>query len=120
MTYQQRIGRSGEQKAVEYLSEMGYQLLEHNYSSLYGEIDIIALDQDMVVFVEVKTRTSNTFGTPEDSVTATKIEKLQNTALMWLLDHPEAPEDWRIDVISVLIDQENNLLDMQHFIDAYL
>lgn len=120
MTYQKRIGRIGEQIAAEYLSQKGYQLLDENFTARYGEIDLIALDQDSVVFVEVKTRTSNTFGAPEDSITPIKLEKMQNTALMWLQEHPDAPEDWRMDVIAVLIDHKNNLLDLQHFIDAYL
>ncbi len=120
MTYQKRIGRAGEQIASEYLSQKGYQLLDHNYSALYGEIDLIALDRDVVVFIEVKTRTSDTFGAPEDGVTANKLEKLQNTALMWLQAHPDSPGDWRIDVIAVLLDHKSNLLDLQHFLDAYL
>lgn len=119
-TYQKRVGNAGEQIAAKHLSQIGYQLLDQNYSTRYGEIDLIALDGDVIVFVEVKTRTSDTFGAPEESITATKIEKIQNTALIWLRDHPESPEDWRIDVIAVLVDQNNRLLDLQHFIDANL
>ena len=118
MTYQKRIGRTGEQIAAEYLTQKGYQLLDQNYSTRYGEIDLIALDRDVVVFVEVKTRTSNTYGAPEDSITPTKIEKMQNTALIWLQAHPDVPDDWRMDVIAVFIDQNKNLLDLQHFVDA--
>lgn len=120
MTYQKRIGNTGEKIAAEYLINKGYQLLEKNFNVVYGEIDLIALEDDIVVFVEVKTRTSDTFGRPEDSITSAKIERLQNAALMWLQAHPDAPDDWRVDVIGILIDHQNNLVDLQHFLDVYL
>jgi len=120
MTYQKRIGKIGEKLAAGYLTGKGYQLLEFNFNVVYGEIDLIALDGEIVVFVEVKTRTSDTFGSPEDSITSAKLEKIQNAALMWLQAHPDAPDDWRLDVIAILIDRQNNLLDLQHFVDAYL
>ena len=120
MTYQKRIGKIGEKLAADYLTDKGYYLLEQNFNVVYGEIDLIALDGEIVVFVEVKTRTSDTFGSPEDSITSSKIEKMQNAALMWLQAHPDAPDDWRMDVIAILIDRQNNLMDLQHFVDAYL
>ena len=120
MTYQKRIGKIGEQIAADYLADNGYQLVGKNFNVPYGEIDLIELDGDMVVFVEVKTRTSKTFGLPEDSVTPAKLEKMQNAAVMWLQAHPDAPDDWRIDVIAILIDHQHNVLDLQHFINAYL
>lgn len=119
-TYQKRVGNTGEQLAAKHLSHLGYQLLDQNFSTRYGEIDLIALDKDVIVFVEVKTRTSDTFGAPEDSITPTKLNKIINTGLLWLQDHPEAPEDWRIDVMAVLIDQNKDLLDLHHFINANL
>ena len=57
MTYQNRIGKIGEQIAAEYLADNGYQLLDRNFNVRYGEIDLIAFETDIVVFVEVKTRT---------------------------------------------------------------
>lgn len=119
-TYQKHVGNAGELFAAKHLSQIGYRLLDQNYSTRYGEIDLIALDGDIIVFIEVKTRTTDTFGAPEDSVTPTKLEKIINTALLWLQAHPEAPEDWRIDVVAVLVDQNYDLLDLQHFIDANL
>lgn len=120
MTYQKRIGAIGEEFAAEYLRDKGFQLLEQNFNVIYGEIDLIALEGDVVVFVEVKTRTSDTFGKPEDSVTSAKIEKMHKAALMWLQSHPDAPDDWRMDVIAIRLDRQNKLLDLQHFINAYL
>lgn len=119
MTYQQRIGKIGERIAAEYLLKKDYQVLDQNFNVKYGEIDLVALEADCVVFVEVKTRTSAIFGNPEDSVTPAKIERVQNAALMWLQAHPEAPDNWRVDVIAILLDRQNNVRDLQHFVNAY-
>ena len=59
------LGRSGEDRAARHLAGLGYRVLERNYRTPQGEIDLIALDGDTVVFVEVKTRTSDSFGAPE-------------------------------------------------------
>jgi len=120
MTYQKRIGKIGENIAADYLTRQGYQLLDENFIVRYGEIDLVMLEDEVVVFVEVKTRTSDTFGAPEDSVTPAKIEKLRNAALMWLQAHPDSPDDWRVDVVAILMDRQNHVLDLQHFTDAYL
>ena len=120
MTYQKHIGKSGEQIAAQYLADKGYQVIEQNYHAAYGEIDLIALDEGTVVFVEVKTRTSETFGLPEESITPTKMARLQNTALMWMQAHPDAPDDWRIDVIALQVDRQSNSVDLEHFIGADL
>ena len=119
MTYQQHIGKIGEDIAANYLLEKGYQVLDQNFNARYGEIDLVALDVGCVVFVEVKTRTTAAFGNPEDSITPAKLEKLENAALLWLQAHPEAPDDWRMDVIAILIDHHNNEKELKHFLNAY-
>jgi len=119
MTYQKQIGALGESIAAKYLQDQGYQVLDQNFTVKYGEIDLVALDEDCVVFVEVKTRRSATFGNPEDSVTPAKIERMENAALLWLQAHPEVPDEWRMDVIAILIDRDKQVSDLQHFINAY-
>jgi putative endonuclease len=119
MTYQKQIGKIGEDLAADYLIKQGCQILARNYAVRFGEIDLVALDGNGLIFVEVKTRTTDTFGAPEDSVTPTKIERMKNAALMWLQANPEAPDDWRMDVIAILMDHQNNVLDIQHFINVY-
>lgn len=119
MTYQQRIGKLGESIAAHYLLVKGYQVLDQNFIARYGEIDLVALDAGCVVFVEVKTRTTAAFGNPEDSITPAKLEKLENAALLWLQAHPDAPDDWRMDVIAILIDHQNTVKDIKHFMNAY-
>lgn len=120
MTYQRKIGDKGEQIAADYLKDRGYQLLDNNYITRYGELDLVLLEFGTIVFVEVKTRTSTTFGLPEASVTPAKLERIQNAGLLWLQAHPEASEDWRVDVVAILINHQEDILDIQHFINVIL
>jgi len=120
MTYQKQIGNEGESIAADFLRQNGFHLLEQNFTSRYGEIDLVALQSNCVVFVEVKTRTTQTFGMPEDSITPVKLERVQNAGLMWLQEHPEAPGDWRIDVIAILMDSKRHVQDIKHFVNVQL
>jgi putative endonuclease len=120
MTYQREIGSQGERLAADYLEDKGYQLLDANYHTRYGELDLVMFEKDTIVFVEVKTRTSETFGFPEESVTASKMEHLQNAGLLWLQENPDAPDDWRIDVVSIFLDRHGRPKKINHFINAVL
>ncbi len=73
---------------------------------------------EALVFVEVKTRTNTDFVLPEASVTPAKLEKVENTILLWFQEHPEYREDWRIDVIAILLKKDNTVEDIHHFINA--
>lgn len=116
-TYRQRVGQQGEEIAANYLQQQGYQILNRNYHSRFGEVDLVAEKDDVVVFVEVKARTSVSFGLPEESVTAEKLAKIYDTALLWLQEHPEKSDDWRVDVIAIQMDKGLQPKDIQHFID---
>ena len=118
MTYQKRIGDIGERIAAEYLEEKGYLILVHNYRTRFGEIDLITQNGDDLVFVEVKTRTNTVFGLPEVSVTPAKLEKIESAALLWLQDHPDIRDNWRIDVVAIILNKEKEVVDIQHFINA--
>jgi len=120
MTYQKEIGNKGEQLAADYLKDKGYHLLDYNFHTRYGELDLVMLEKGIIVFVEVKTRTSNAFGLPEESITPSKMEHIQNAGLLWLQEHPEAPDDWRVDVVSILMDRNREPLNIKHFINAIL
>jgi len=97
----QETGKLGEQVACKALEKQGYRILEKNYRCRYGEIDIVARQRDYIVFIEVRSKTGNAFGTPEESVTAAKKNKLIATALDYLSSHPGLPENWRIDFVAV-------------------
>jgi putative endonuclease len=105
-TARQNLGRWGEDLAACYLSDRGFSILERNRRTPYGEIDLIALSLDAngektILFVEVKTRSSASFGLPEVSVDFRKQEHLVNSALYYMQEHPELDCGWRIDVISI-------------------
>ncbi len=85
----QRIGRWGEEQAAGYLARHGFEILEKNLRTPYGEIDLLASQGKTLVFVEVKTRTSMTFGTPETSITPRKQEHMVAAAQAYLQLHPE-------------------------------
>ncbi|MBG0770442.1 MAG: YraN family protein [Anaerolineaceae bacterium] len=116
-TYQQHVGQQGEEIAANYLQQQGYQILDRNYHSRFGEVDLVAEKEQIVVFVEVKARTSVSFGLPEESVTQEKLAKIYDTALLWLQEHPEQPDDWRVDVIAIQMDKGLQPKDIQHFVD---
>ena len=95
------IGALGEKIAAEYLTGLGYVIRERNFRSREGEIDIIAEKDDFLVFVEVRTRRSLSFGTPEESVTAQKKERLIALTQAYMQDREDLPSSWRIDVMAL-------------------
>lgn len=97
----QSFGFIGEKLAVNLLQKKGYRILEKNFRSKLGEIDIIALEDNTLVFVEVKTRWSKSFGPPEEAVTPRKIRSIIKTGQYYSLLHPQLPEALRIDVVAV-------------------
>jgi putative endonuclease len=101
-TKRQLMGRWGEETAAQYLQGKGYIILARNVRSPHGEIDIVACRDDLLVFVEVKTRRSQNFAFPEDSVTRRKQAYLLSAAEAYLQAHPESGESWQFDVIAVL------------------
>ena len=95
------IGALGEKIAAEYLTGLGYMIRERNFRLREGEIDIIAEKDDFLVFIEVRTRTSTSYGTPEESVTAQKKERLIALAEAYREDRADLPSSWRIDVVAI-------------------
>lgn len=108
-----KTGIDGEKKAIEYLKNKNYTILFENWRNKRAEIDIIAQDGKVIVFVEVKTRTNLSFGHPEDFVDAKKIKKMQEAAEAYIEQF-----DWkgelRFDIIS--IEKDNKI---SHFEDAF-
>ncbi len=95
----QKVGKWGESIAVEYLQERGYNLVDRNVRTPYGEIDIIVEKDGLTVFVEVKTRTSSSLGPPEISVTPRKQEHMRAAAEHYAQENEI--DHWQIDVIAV-------------------
>ncbi len=115
MGYKKRLGGWGETIAAEYLAGNGYVILERNFRTQYGEIDLIALDKEILVFVEVKTRTSRKFGYPEEAISPKKKEHLLASAQSYLQTHQEMERDWRIDVLAIERIDRNSLPEITQF-----
>jgi len=99
MKHNQRIGKWGEETAAEYLKQRGYEIIARNARTPFGEIDIIAKQADTLIFVEVKTRTSNKMGLPEESITPRKREHMLAAADYYAAEHEI--DHWQIDVIAI-------------------
>jgi len=97
----QQTGRWGEQAAAGYLEGRGYTVLARNLRTPHGELDIVARKLDLLVFVEVKTRSSHFFAYPEQAVTPRKLSHMLAAAEHFLQTHPEAGETWQFDVLAV-------------------
>jgi len=99
MKHNQRIGQWGEEIAAEYLTQKGYEIVARNVRTPYGEIDIVARHNNLTILVEVKTRTSNSMGLPEDSITPRKRRHMIFAAEYYAAEHEI--DHWQIDVISI-------------------
>jgi len=112
-----KIGAIGEQLAVHYLKNKGYRILDCNYRTRLGEIDIIAILNDTIVFVEVKTRSSGAFGTPSEAVNYKKQMTIRRVSQQYLLSNRLGEDDWnlRFDVIEVqLIEKKYKINHMEN------
>jgi putative endonuclease len=102
-------GMLGERLACEFLGKNGYQIIETNYRCPDGEIDIITRQKDTLVFVEVRTKKSRKFGTPEESITPTKMERLRKVAFHYGQNRTNLPAAWRIDVVAIQMDNQGRV-----------
>jgi putative endonuclease len=111
------VGKHGEDLAKRYLVDHGYKVVESNYYTRYGEVDIIGQKDDVYSFIEVKTRTNEAYGSPGESVDIKKQKKIILTATKYLSDHDLHDREVRFDVIEVLI--QNNRFKVNHIVNAF-
>ena len=102
MRAKDELGRSGEQAAAEYLEGHGLRILDRNWRSADGEIDIVAVERRVLVVCEVKTRTSMRYGGPLEAVSRAKRARLRRLAVQWLNAHGIRFDEVRIDVVGLL------------------
>lgn len=95
-------GKLYEKFAIEYLLKKDYKILYQNYKNIYGEIDIVALLQDYIIFVEVKYRKTSKFGLPKEAVNFKKQTKIKNVALFFIEQYNITDKNFRFDVIEIL------------------
>lgn len=112
-----RLGRKGEDEAVRFLSSLGYRLLERNYRSRFGEVDLIAKDGAAIVFVEVKTRASDLYGTPKHSVDNRKQRRISLASQDYMVRNGLTESEARFDVVSIM--EGNSGFTVEHVKNAF-
>lgn len=110
-TARMRRGFYAQHAASRRLTDLGFRILEENYRCRWGEVDIVAIEDDCLVIVEVRSRSGLGFGTPEESITPTKARRLSLLVDAYRSDrsHLDLPEDSRIDVVAVELDHRGNV-----------
>lgn len=112
------LGRLGEEIARNYLEEIGYTILAMNYRTPLGELDLVAQHGETIVFVEVRTRSTSTFGSPIESITLSKQERLIRLALQFCAHHCLYSRDLRFDIIGIYLQSEEP--QIEHISNAFL
>ena len=112
------FGDFGERVAASHLESHGYKILERNWSSRVGEIDIIASRGEDLVFVEVRSRKGRDFGAPEESITARKREHILSTIGFYLEQHPDSPPNHRIDLVVLELDRKGRVMRVEQIENA--
>jgi putative endonuclease len=97
------LGRYGEDRAAKYLTDRGYEIIERNWRTARGEIDLIAREKDRIVFVEVKTRNGSGFGHPFEAITELKVARMRKLVAEWCRLREVAGVKVRLDAIAVLV-----------------
>jgi putative endonuclease len=117
-----QLGRLGEQLAAEHLIRRGFQIVERNYRTRWGELDIVAYDGSTLAFCEVKTRRLSAPGrSPLESVHALKRSKVRKMAARWLIERTDRPyaDNVRFDAIGVTLDISGRLVSLEHLEGAF-
>lgn len=113
------LGEQGERQALKFLKMNGYKIRDTNYRCPLGEIDIVASCDSVLVFLEVKTRSSEKYGPPQLAVNAAKQKKLTQLALYYLNQHEISKQDCRFDVVAVRLTPKGELLNIELIQNAF-
>jgi putative endonuclease len=114
------LGSLGEQLAAEHFERLGYRVLERNYRTRFGEIDLVATDDEVIVFCEVKTRRAGS-GAPWDNLGEAKRRQVRSMGATWLAEVHARPrtQELRFDAVGVVIDREGALVRLDHLEGAF-
>jgi putative endonuclease len=110
-TFQKRLGNYGEELAQDYLLQKGYTLLATNWRCRYGELDIIAEHEHVLIFVEVKTRHSNDIQEAIEMVTPAKTKKLIQTIHIYMSSVGREEDDWRFDILAIALTDNHPIIE---------
>ena len=112
--YNLETGKLGENIARKYLEQKGCIIIDQNYKNKYAEIDLIAKDRNSLVFVEVKTRIGERFGTPEDAINKDKMQRLIKNARAYMAIKKQNNMNYRIDAVCIVLDQNKEVERIDH------
>jgi len=115
MSQKQATGKLGEEIAKKYLKKKGYKILEQHYCLRGGEIDLIAKQREVIVFIEVKTRTSAEYGAPEEAVDYFKQKSLFRAMQNYFWKEKIENQNYRFDIISINLDKNSRIAKIKHF-----
>jgi putative endonuclease len=117
-----RLGISGKNMAAAFLKTKGFTMLKNNFAVHGGEIDLIAEDKEVVVFVEVKTRKSDSFGFGDEQLTYNKRRRLRRAIDRYLAKYFSGGDpDWRVDLVEIVLDEMTGVLkEIEHYEDVEL
>jgi putative endonuclease len=113
----QDLGRAGETKAADHYRNLGFKILDRNHTRPGGEIDLVVRRGRLLVFCEVKTRTSGRFGTPAEAVHPTKQARLRKLAAGWMREHHPGRVTVRFDVVSAMV--RGDAIEIDHIENAF-
>jgi len=116
-----RLGKHGERLAAEHLERLGFEIVDRNYRTRWGELDIVAFDGTTIAFCEVKTRRLSRAGGPLEGLRGSQRQRLRKMAGTWLIERTERPraELIRFDAIGVTIDATGKLVSLEHLEGAF-
>lgn len=111
-------GKVGETIAKEYLESKGFNIIDQNYNNDLGEIDLIATQENFIVFVEVKMKIGDKYGTPEEMITKGKLWQIRRVAEIWLLNNRKLKRQFpqqRIDAVCMVFDDDLKMISLKHY-----
>lgn len=112
--HNKQLGAWGETAAEDYLKKKEYEIIGRNIRTPYGEIDLIAEKDQVLIFVEVKTRSTKDYGLPEGAITEKKLNKMIESAQDYLQENHESTKEWQLDVISIQTKPNQNNPQIYH------
>ncbi len=101
-SHNQKVGKWGEEIARRFLKDKGYEIIHNNLRSGHTELDLVARHESQLIFIEVKSRTRISDNFPDDAMTPRKISHLFEAIQRYLEEHPDEPEDWKLEIVAVV------------------
>jgi putative endonuclease len=111
-------GKLGEKLAEEFLNKNGYRIIERNFHTRFGELDLIATKNGKLIFIEVKLKIGDDFGTPEEMITPTKLRQVTKTAESFLLMKPEIRkvyDSYQVDAVCIVLTHDREIERINHY-----